>query len=216
MAHARRAQNELFDLISRHLAAAGIELASTQSQPYGAAQADVADKTRTAPERALDLVEIFASLTAEERRSLAAKLKQKSYDQGEALLEPGTVLRSLFIIGSGVLSLTCFVSEGEIELLRLGPGDHYGEIGLLTGAAAVGKISALAPATVYELTKDDLAPILEARPPVAHELCRALARRQAAGQLIASPEIDATVPANRVASWFSDRLHRLFDLADAE
>ena len=138
------------------------------------------------------------------------------YDRGEALLETGKVLQSLFVVGAGVLSLSMVVSEGEIELMRLGPGDHYGEIGLLTGAAAVGKISALVPVTVYELTKDDLAPILEARPPVAHELCRALARRQAAGQLIASPEIDATVPANRVAGWFSDRLHRLFDLADAQ
>jgi CRP-like cAMP-binding protein len=69
---------------------------------------------------------------------------------------------------------------------------------------------ALVPTIVYELTKDDLAPILDARPPLAQELCRALARRQAAGQLIASA--DKTVPANRVASWFADRLHRLFDL----
>jgi small-conductance mechanosensitive channel len=216
LAQASRAQNELFDLISRHLAVSGIELASTQNQPYWVSPADAGAKARTAPERALGLVEIFASLTEEERWSLAEKLKPKTYDRGEALLEPGTVLRSLFIIGAGVLSLTRVSSEGEIELLRLGPGDHYGEIGLLTGAAAVGKISALAPATVYELAKDDLAPILEARPPVAHELCRALARRQAAGQLIASPEIDQNVPANRVANWFSDRLHRLFDLAGAQ
>ena len=90
------------------------------------------------------------------------------------------------------------------------------ELAAGTGAGAVGKISALVPTTVYELSKDDLAPVLEARPPVAQELCRALARRQAAGQLIASPEIDADVPANRVAGWFSDRLHRLFDLANAE
>ena len=68
--------------------------------------------------------------------------------------------------------------------------------------------------TIYELGKDDLAPVLEARPVVAHELCRALARRQAAGRLIASPEIGTSVPPHRVASWFSDRLHRLFDLAD--
>ena len=58
--------------------------------------------------------------------------------------------------------------------------------------------------------------MLEARPAVAQELCRALARRQALGQLIASPEIDKTVPANRVAGWFSDRLHRLFDLTAAQ
>jgi small-conductance mechanosensitive channel len=216
LAQASRAQNELFDLIARHLAAAGVELATTQNQPYGAPQADAGVKTRTAAERALDLVEIFAALTAEERGSLAEKLKQKTYDRGEILLEPGTVLRSLFIIGAGVLSLTSVVSEGEIELMRLGPGDHFGEIGLLTGAAASVKISALVPTTVYELAKDDLAPVLEARPPVSAELCRALARRQAAGQLIASPEIDESVPANRVAGWFSDRLHRLFDLTDAQ
>ena len=51
-----------------------------------------------------------------------------------------------------------------MELLRLGPGDHFGEIGMLTGAGAIARISALTPTTVYELAKADLTPILEARP----------------------------------------------------
>ncbi len=216
LAQSSRAQNELFDLISRHLAAAGIELASTQSLPSWAPPADTATPPRTAAERALGLVEIFAAATDDERRSLAAKLKSKTFEPGEAVVEPGVVLHSLFIVGPGVLSLTHVSSEGEIEVMRLGPGDHFGEIGLLTGAAAEVRISALAPTTLYELVKDDLSPILEARPAVAQELCRALARRQALGQLIASPEIDKTVPANRVAGWFSDRLHRLFDLTAAQ
>ncbi len=216
LAQSIRAQNELFDWISRHLAAAGVDLASTQSQPYWPPPGALPENAKTAAERALDLVTIFTGLTEEERKTLAAKTRPKHYDTGEVLLEPGTVLHSLFIIGAGVLSLTILASEGEIELLRLGPGDHFGEIGMLTGAAATAKISALVPTIVYELAKDDLAPTLEARPSVAQELCRALARRQAAGQLIASPEIDETVPANRVANWFSDRLHRLFDLTDAQ
>jgi hypothetical protein len=57
---------------------------------------------------------------------------------------------------------------------------------------------------------------LEARPEVSHELCRALAKRQAAGKLIAAAGIDKSAPPKRVAAWFSDRLHRLFDLAHAE
>jgi len=215
LAQASRAQNELFDLVFRHLAASGIELASTQSQPYPALQTAASQNAASGPERALNLVELFARLTAEERQSLAAKLKQKTYDHGEAVVEPGMVLRSLFIIGAGVLSITTVVAEGQIEVMRLGPGDHFGELGLRTGTAAAVKISALVPTIVYELTKDDLAPVLEARPPIAQELCRVLARRQAAGQLIASPNIDKTVPANRVAGWFADRLHRLFDLTDA-
>lgn len=216
LAEATRAQNELFDRISRHLAAAGIELASTQSAPSWPAPAAAVKEKKSSAERALDLVAIFAGLTAEERNTLAAKTKQRHYDAAEVLLEPGTVLNSLHIIGSGVASITqVLMAEGEIELLRVGPGDHFGEIALLTGAPAQGTIKALVPLTTYELAKADLAPLLEARPEVAHELCRALATRQAAGQLTASADIDKSVPPRRVAVWFSDRLHRLFDLAGA-
>jgi small-conductance mechanosensitive channel len=216
LAQSTRAQNELFDRISRNLAAAGIDLASTQSQVSSAPPAALPENPKTAAERAVDLVTIFAGLTEEERKTLAAKATHKHYDQGEALVEPGDVLHSLFVIGAGVVTITQVLSEGEIELLRIGPGDHFGEIGLLTGHAAEATLKALSPVTVYELTKEDLAPVLEARPEVTHELCRALALRQVAGQLIASAGIDKNVPPSGVAAWFSDRLHRLFDLAGAE
>ena len=107
-------------------------------------------------------------------------------------------------------------SEGEIEVMRMEPGDHFGEMGMLTGAPAKSKISALIAATVYELTKDDLSPTLQARPGVSHGLCRLLAERQAAGQLVPSGELTEAVPANRLTTWFSERLHRLYDIASAE
>ena len=216
LAQASRAQNELFDLIYRHLAASGIGLASPLNQPYQPVPEKGSPAAATAPERLMELVAIFSTLTPAERKAIADKVEQKSYDRDDVLVEPGTTLQSLFIVGNGVLSLTHDTTEGDIELMRLGPGDHFGEIGLLTGAAAEGRITALMPSTVYEVTKADLAPILEARPEVAHELCRALARRQAAGRLIASAELNRTVPANRVSAWFSERIHRLFDLAGAE
>ena len=201
-----KAQNELFDFIYRHLAAADIDLAVPEN----------GRKSRTGVERLLELVDIFATFTPEERADVAAKLKQRSYDEGETLFEPGIVLQSLFIIGSGVVSFTQEGIEGDMELLRLGPGDHFGEIGMLTGAAATARISALIPTTVYELAKADLTPILEARPQVAQELCRALARRQAAGQLSASPELDESVPKHRLTAWFSDRIHRLYTVVNVE
>ena len=132
------------------------------------------------------------------------------------MVEPGTVLQSLFIVGSGILSFTRSEIEGDMEVLRLGPGDHFGEIGMLTGAAATVRISALIPTTVYELAKADLTPILESRPQVAQELCRALARRQAAGRLVASNELDEHVPKHRLTDWFSDRIHRLYDVVNVE
>ena len=213
LASSTRAQNQLFDMIFRHLAVAGIDLAAAPGQPERGVGDQAPAKSTSGCERLLELVEIFASLTAEERKAIAAKLRPKSYDKGEVVLEPGTTLHSLFIVGSGVLSFTREESEGEIELMRIGPGDHFGEIGMLTGEPATATLSALIPTTVYQLANDDLSPVLQARPEVSHGLCRALAQRQAAGQLVASSELVEAVPTNRLTSWFSERLHRLYDVA---
>jgi small-conductance mechanosensitive channel len=213
LASTAKAQNELFDFIYRHLAAADIDLAAPQNGPDHRTADEGWQKSPTGVARLLELVAIFATFTPEQRAAIAAKLKQRSYDEGETLFEPGVVLQSLFIVGSGILSFTHTGIEGEVELLRLGPGDHFGEIGLLTGAASTVKISALIPTTIYELAKADLTPFLESRPQVAQELCRTLARLQAAGRLVASHELDESVPRHRLTSWFSERIHRLYDVA---
>jgi hypothetical protein len=46
-------------------------------------------------------------------------LQRHTGDKGDALLDPA-VPQSLFVIGSGVLSF----SRQNVEVLRLGPGDH--------------------------------------------------------------------------------------------
>jgi len=170
---AAEAQNELFDLIFRHVTAAGAHLASPKSGPYQARDEEALKTEQIGPDNVLDLVAIFATLMPSERAAIAAQLKQASYEKGETLVEPGTVLQSLFIVTNGVLPVTRRES-GETELLRFGPGDTFGEIGLLTGASSGANIITLAPSTVYELAKTDLAPILEARPQIAQELSRAL------------------------------------------
>ncbi|MGC2221205.1 MAG: cyclic nucleotide-binding domain-containing protein [Methylocella sp.] len=170
---------------------------------------------KTLPESMLDLVAIFDTLMPNERASIAAKLKQISYEKGDTVVEPETVLQSLFIVGNGVLSVTKRGKSGETELLRFGPGDVFGEIGLLTGAPCGASVNALAPSTVYELTKRDLAPVLEARPQIAQELSRALAQQQNAGRALAAVERDETEEKGKLSTWFSERIHDLFDLRRA-
>lgn len=171
---------------------------------------------KSAAARVLDLVAFFADLTEAERDALAAKARLRRYDEGEVLVDPETVLRSLFVIGAGVASQTVATSEGEVEALRLGPGDHFGEIGMLAGQPIEATLRALAPVTIYELAEEDLGPVLQARPEISRELGRAFARRQAAGQLILSPNIDKTVQPAHLAAWFSEHLQRLFEVANAE
>ena len=212
---ATAAQNELFDLIFRHVAVAGAQLAAPKNGHYPAREEEAVKTEKTGPERMLDLVAIFATLMPNEPASIAAKLKQLSYEKGDTLVEPGTVLQSLFIVGNGVLSVTKRDKSGETELLRFGPGDIFGEIGLLTGASCGASVTALAPSTVYELAKRDLAPILEARPQIAQELSRALAQQQNAGRALAAAERDENEEKGRLSTWFSERIYELFDLKRA-
>ena len=209
---ATAAQNELFDLIHRHLASADIQLASPQGQAFLTRPEEGPRKPKSAAARLLEQVAIFAALTADERSKLSEKLKKERYDRGETVVKPGIILQSLFFIGSGVLSVTRSESNEEIELLRFGPGDHFGEIGLLTGTASIVKITALTPAIIYALPKADLTPVLEARPEVAQELSYVLAERQAAGRTIAAAQLRKMESTRNLSDWFSERIRKLFDL----
>jgi small-conductance mechanosensitive channel/CRP-like cAMP-binding protein len=206
------AQNDLFDLIHRHLASADIQLASPPGQPFSIRPDEAPRKPKNDAERLLDQVAIFASLTPDERAAISAKLKQERYDRDETLVQPGIVLQSLFLIGSGVLSATRNENDRDVELLRLGPGDHYGEMALLTGAPSAGKITALTPVIIYELPKADLAPLLEARPQVAQELSHALAQRQAAGRMVPAAELHKTPSTKKLSDWLAERIRKLFDI----
>jgi hypothetical protein len=57
---------------------------------------------------------------------------------------------------------------------------------------------------------------MESQPEAPQGLCRALAQRQAAGQLAPSTELAEEVPRNRLTVWVSERLHQLYDIASAE
>jgi hypothetical protein len=58
-------------------------------------------------------------------------------------------------------------------VIRFGLGDHFGEIGVLSGTA-----------TVYELAKEELTRILDAHPEVSQALNRSLTRRRPLAQLV--------------------------------
>ena len=148
-------------------------------------------------------------MTLGERAAIAAKLIKASYEKGDVLVRPDEVLQSLFIVGSGVLSVTRPDNIAEKEWARFGPGDYFGEMGLLAGKRATANITAVAPSTVYELTKADLKPILEARPEIAQELSRAMAQRLETGRGLTTAELDRTLPTRGSSAWFSQHIRRL-------
>jgi len=176
------AQNEVFDLIFRHCASAGFRLAPPPEHPYSVAaprpRRDLADQAQLLVHH----LPLFASLNEEERTALAANMRRRTYRAGDILIKSGAVPEALYILVSGALVALQRDGDTETEVVRLSPGDCFGEAGVLTASPTPVTVKALTKATVYEIGNNDLAPILKERPGVAADLAQILARRTAVGQ----------------------------------
>ena len=176
------ARNEVFDRVFRHCVSAGIRLAPPAGSAFTPLPHEPPHDTGDVPRRLLELLPIFAPLSDDERLALAPKMTCRTYKTGDILIAQGVVAPALFILSSGVLAELQQHETGEAEILRLAPGDCFGQASVLTGATTTFKVTALTRVTVYEIAKDDIAPILKNRPAIALELGQILKRREAAGR----------------------------------
>jgi small-conductance mechanosensitive channel/CRP-like cAMP-binding protein len=149
---AAQAKSEILLLIHRNAAWAGIPLG-------GRARRDMAPAAP--PTSILDRLPILAELPAAERAALSAALIPKSVAAGEAVFEQGQAGDALFLVEDGVLSATRAREDGASdEIARLGPSDFFGANSVLTGAPRTATIRALTRATLFEIRKADIAPLL--------------------------------------------------------
>ncbi|MGA2494858.1 MAG: cyclic nucleotide-binding domain-containing protein [Roseiarcus sp.] len=206
------AQSELFDLVFRHCASAGIRLAPPSTSPALLPPRVVRSDAADTPRRLLDHLPIFARLSEEERIQLAPKMKRRTQKSGDVLVEQGSVAQALFILSAGVLVAIQNHATTKEEAMRLAPGDSFGEAGLLAGVATMFTIEALTKATVYEISKVDLAPILKERPAIAAELGEILAHRQAIGKARLEEFTERNNPDENLATRLGQRVKDLFGL----
>jgi CRP-like cAMP-binding protein len=178
-----RAQNELFDRVYRAAAAAGAKFSPRLAGAAGKSAPE--DKTESGiPERLLEGISLFSTLTAAEKAALASQMQRKDYKPGEAIVKKGTILQALCIVSFGVLVGSREENGRKFEVIRLAPGDYFGELGLLTGEPLDGELTALTRVVIYEISKDALAPLLKARPTMTEELSESLASRRLANRTI--------------------------------
>jgi len=130
-------------------------------------------------EELLDRLYLFEPLSAEEKKQLRAKVVRRHFKAGEQLLIQGVKAESVQFVFYGVIEVTHQVQDArELKLGRLGPGDSFGKISLLTGKAANATYTALSPGLLLGLRSADLKPILESRPELAESFSHLVARQQ--------------------------------------
>ena len=205
------AQNELFDRVYRAASVAGARFAPRLSgvEPR---LIRLDSKEKEVPERLLDGISLFASLTSEEKAVLASQMQRKVYAPGEVVVRSGMVLQSLCIVSDGVLVGSEEADGRLIERVRLTPGIFFGEMGLLTGQALKGQVTALTESVIYEISKDALAPLLQARPRMVEELGEVLAARQLAQRTVLGAREDDQPHHEGIAQRFASSMKHLFSL----
>lgn len=155
-------------------------------------------------------MEVFSGLTDDEKRALVARAARRVYGSGARICAPGAVSNAFHILASGVLMAWSERDGVRRELLGLVPGDHFGELGVLTGARVQAEITALTPVVLYELPPDALSPVLERLPALAEQLGRSLVARRLTSPAPQEANDDGPVGAERLAKRLALAIRRLF------
>ncbi|RHY58391.1 hypothetical protein DYB38_006882 [Aphanomyces astaci] len=90
---------------------------------------DTTIKQRKLYEAFVDEVPILSELTKYERLTLVDALRPVFYEQGQPILEEGSQSNDFYIVSDGEVTCT---KHGEEVSRRLGSGDYFGEIALLS------------------------------------------------------------------------------------
>ena len=121
---------------------------------------------------------LFAAIDAEAARALYASMKPVTLPRGHAVFHEGEPGDRLYVIGSGKVKLGRRSNDGRENLLSiLGPAEMFGELSLFDPGPRTATATAVADATLYELSHAELIQWLEEYPAVAKHLLEALARR---------------------------------------
>jgi small-conductance mechanosensitive channel/CRP-like cAMP-binding protein len=205
------AQNDLFDRVYRATAAAGVRFT-----PRLAGLPPRSDSKEHAvlgiPERLLEGISLFSTLTAPEKVALTSQMLRKEYSPGALIVKEGTVLDTLCIVSDGVLVARGEDHGREIEVARFAPGEYFGELALLTGEPLRARFTALTRVVIYEISKGALAPLLKARPSMVEELSQSLANRRLAHRSLLDRHQHVEQHEERRSERLTATIRRLFAL----
>jgi small-conductance mechanosensitive channel len=166
---------------------------------------------------ALARVEFFDHLAPGDRDRLADGLHYAPFAAGEVLTRQGAQAHWLYLVLRGEARVLVRGDEGgEREVARLGPGQFFGEMSLMTGAPRRATVVAVSDVVCYRLDKDVFQAVIRERPELAGRVAEILARRSVDLEA-ARHDVDEESRHRRVAEAADDllgRMRRFFGLGE--
>ena len=124
-------------------------------------------------EARLRAIPLFEGLGKKERRAVARQADEVDVEPGRHLVREGEFAYEFFAIEEG----TADVRRGEQLLAELGPGDFFGEMGLIGQVTRNASVVATSPVTVLVLTGTAFRHIERELPAVSKQIRKAIEER---------------------------------------
>ena len=121
--------------------------------------AETAGKSEPLFSRPVPKSPLFEVLSDEEREALIKEMELESHDEGSVILTEGDAGTSMYLIVSGevkVYTRGTGGSGGSVYLAKLGEGDFFGEVSVLTGKPRTATITASQRTELLRLDKEKL------------------------------------------------------------
>src|ERR671930_1559462 len=123
-------------------------------------------------------IPLFAGLSNDDQKVIAQYADEVDVEPGTKLAQEGRFAYEFFAIQKGTAEVT---REGSV-LATLGPGDFFGEIGLLAGDRRVASVTATSAMSLVVLTGSQLRALESRMAPVAERIRATMTQRLEANQ----------------------------------
>ncbi|MBM3524781.1 MAG: cyclic nucleotide-binding domain-containing protein [Alphaproteobacteria bacterium] len=165
--------------------------------------------------RLVGYVDLFRDFDSDLRERIAAVMRARLLRPGDVVMREGEFTTSLYIVELGVIDVTMNLGDrGPRTMARLGTGDFFGEMSLLTGEPRSATLTAMCETKVWELDREAIEPLLRAEPTIADRLSRVMAKRRLANTLLIK-SLSAQERQDAEQQWPDDmlgRIRKLFSL----
>ncbi|MFY9316363.1 MAG: Crp/Fnr family transcriptional regulator [Burkholderiales bacterium] len=126
----------------------------------------------------LKSVPMFATFSADQLRALVAMTVRRSAPRGSAVMREGDPVDSLYIVISGRLKVMMGEADGKETILSIiGPGDFFGEMGLIDDNPRSASVVAIEPCELLAVGKRAFRKCLVENADLAMAVMRVLVRR---------------------------------------
>lgn len=134
--------------------------------------------TTTVSTAVLRAVPLFTSFTDEQLRTIGTMVKRRSATRNTTIMAAGDPTDSLYIVLSGRLKVMMSDADGrEVILTIIGPGEFFGEMGLIDDSPRSASVVAIEPCELLSITKRDFKQSMEQNFELAMTVMRGLVKR---------------------------------------